>query len=245
MFFFKRKKLHIDAFVTEKQAHAYNYAKIDYSNKFLPDWWKNLPKSDFSFEVMDIRTTMKSCMGFVNHFQQGIMLPMWSDLAVKIRPDNMIEYKFSDSASQCSFHSPEQRMGFYMNHINMKIESPWLLKTNEEVMFNYLPAFWNSTEDDPYRVVPATVDFYYQSGLAINMLMPNRPKEFIVPFGKPMVHLIPLSERETDLKIHLVSDKEWHVLGSSMTPITFTKKYSKIKKIIKDRGCPVKFEERK
>ena len=240
-----KKPLVIDCFVSERNAHVYRYAKIDHANNFIPEWWKKLDKSTFDFASMDSKNTMKSCMGFINHFQNGFILPMWSDLAVKFT-QGRLEYKFADGTSVCSSHPVEQRMGFFMSYTNLKIESPWLIRSEKDVMFNYLPTFWNNNENDPYQVVPATIDFYYQYGIAVNTIIPNRPLEFMIPFGKPMVHLMPLTEREIDLRIHLVSDQEWGVLGTTMSPLTFSKKYNIIKRKLKDdnKSCPFNFRKK-
>lgn len=232
LFFFKEKKLVIDAFCSVEHEHAYTYNKIDYAHKFYPQWWKNLPSATFNFNQMTADLNMKSCRGLVDHYQKGLILPLWSDLAVSLDGKG-IRSTFSDNVTQTSFHSPEMRGGIYPNDINFKLMSPWVLKSEKNVYFNFLPAFWSKEDRDPWELTPGTLEFYYQHGVNLNLFLDNKPKNFIIKQGTPIGHIIPLTERKIELKHHLVDQQEWDRIYKRMSMgISFFKKYQNHKKII-------------
>lgn len=230
MFFFKKKPLVVDAFITEQFAHAYDYTPIDYAKKFYPDWWKTLPKTEFDWTTMGrINQSMKGCPGFIDHYNNGLIIPMWSELALKTIGPEAWRYQFSDLVSVCESHDISQRAGFYPDHINVKIMSPWFLRSEKSVYWNYQPAFWNSTEPTGYQVAPGTVDYYYQNSTHINMLVPQH-QQITIPVGQPMAHIVPLSERPLELRRHLVTEGEFKRVF--IKKVSFTNHYYKFKKIM-------------
>ena len=229
IFFFKKKPIVVDAFVSEKFSHVYEFSKIDHAKKFLPQWWKDMSTPEFDFASMQRKQTAKTCRGIIDHYLHGFMIPLWADLAIKFtdRP----AAKFSDNVSTVSLHPPELRNNIYPDCINLKIHSPWLLKSKKDLYFNYLPAFYNKTKYTSWEVLPGTVDFYYQHGSHINLFIPNQPFESMIEFGTPIAHIVPLTEEEVSIKCHLISNIEWESLnGVSSNEISFTKKYLNMKR---------------
>ena len=227
LFFFKKKKLVVDAFVSESQSHAYNYAPIDHANKFYPEWWKKLPKTEFDWNILQRKNeSMRLCSGFTDHFSRGLIIPMWSDLSIKT-DETGFKYQYSDGISSCGFHRMEQRKGFYEDHQNVKIISPWVLKSEKNVLFTMLPAMWCNPVKPNYEVALGTINFYYQSATHINLLIPGTQNIFI-HYREPVVHIIPQSEREIDLRRHIVSDSEFE--GFKKDHVSFIGGYHKAKK---------------
>lgn len=240
MFFFKKKKLVVDAVVSEKHIHAYNHAKIDHANKFYPDWWKNLPKAEFDFFRMErINESMRLCAGFTEHYSRGLIMPMWSDLAIKTSNMQYI-YHYSDGTSSCEHHNMEQRKGFYEDHLNVKIVSPWLIMSEKNVPFTFLPPMWNNTVKPKYELAIGTVNFYYQYATHINTLIKDN-QEIFIPFRQPILHLMPQTEREIDLRHHLVTENEFERKRNKSHQISFIGSYFKTKKYIESTEkskCP-------
>ena len=232
-FFFKEKKLIIDAFVHENNKHVYDYAKLDYARSFYPEWWKNLEKPKFDWEGFGMPTNMKFCSGIIDHYKQGIVMPLWSDLAIKTN-ETSITSIFSDQITPpVSWHPAEIRNNVYKDFFNIKIQSPWLIKSDKNIMFNFLPTFWNKNSHEGYEVVPGTINFYYQHGTNINMFVPIKKNNITINFGQPLLHIVPLTERKIELKNHLISEKEWSVLQTkSGTPLSFSKKFITLKRAI-------------
>lgn len=233
MFLFKKKPLVVDAFITEQYSHAYDYAPIDYANKFYPDWWRALPKTEFDWDIMGrANQSMRACPGFTEHLNHGLIIPMWSELALKTIGPEEWRYQFSDLVSVCETHDASQRAGFYTDYTNIKIMSPWFLRSEQSVYWNYQPAFWNSAEPPGYQVAPGTVDYYYQNSTHINLLVPPEQR-ILIPVGQPMAHIVPLTERPVELRRHLVTESEFKRIFIKKT--SFTNHYYKFKKILDKR----------
>ena len=73
MFIFKNKEISIDCFTCKDSVNK--YTPIDYSHKFIPDWWKDIPPfklSPFKFlksqdqmnlqELEDKRNWLMKCL---------------------------------------------------------------------------------------------------------------------------------------------------------------------------------------
>jgi len=242
LFFFKKKKLVIDAFCSKKFSHALEYAPIDYAHEFYPDWWKNLPKTELDpekFGFKDINNlNMRLCGGIIDHYKRGLIMPMWSDLSIRTESLNSYRYQFSDDISQCAFHPAIQRKGFYEDHINVKLLSPWLLESEKNINFTVLPAMWNNTTEPNYQIAIGTLNFFHQKAMNINLFI-KQPKEILIPFGQPLIHIMPLTDREIVIKKHLIGDEDWYHKSSAR--VSFYGTYFKTKKIREDKEkskCP-------
>jgi hypothetical protein len=243
MFFFKKNEVVVDAFISERYAHAYDYAPIDYAEKFIPDWWKKLPKAELDFETMGRKKeSMKTCAGFIDHMSRGLIIPIWSDLMLRTDYPDTYKFQFSDGISNCESHATRQRGSFQSDRINIKIISPWLLKSEKNVSFTFLPTFWNNDIKPNYDLAIGTTNFYYQNSTHMNLLI-NPGEKISLNFGKPMLHIIPLTEKKIKLKRHLVTDDEWTRHNKRMIGMSFTSAYFKLKKHrekmeIKESKCP-------
>jgi len=244
LFFFKQKPIVVDAFCTEKAAQAYQFAPIDYATKFYPDWWKRLPKNGFDWDIMKPANNMKNCVGMTNEYQNSLIIPMWSDLAVKWESQEKWKYQYSDGTSHASSHPVEQRGDFKKDHFQLKITSPWLIESEKDILFQWKVPYYNFNEQLPYDVLPGTLEFYYQHASHINLLLkPGVSQNIIIKFGTPMVHLRPLSERKVVLKTHLITVQEYAKRNLYALRPTFTKSYTHLKKNTetKERKCPFGF----
>jgi hypothetical protein len=230
MFLFKTKEVVIDAFISEKYSHAYDYAPIDYAENFLPDWWKNLPKPEIDFDTMQRKNeSMKLCAGFLDHTNRGLIIPIWSELMIRTDPPDLYRFQFADGISNCEAHPTRQRVGFQDDRINVKIISPWLLRSEKGVSFSFLPPFWNNDTKPNYDVAIGTTNFYYQNSTHINLIIDANEK-IDIPFGKPMLHILPLTERKIKIKRHLISEDEWFRENKRMIGNSFVGSYFKLKK---------------
>lgn len=238
IFFFKKKKLVVDAFVSELNSHIFNYSPIDYSNKFFPDWMRTMPKGDFDFNTMSVNQSIKTCRGIVDSYKHGIIIPMWSDLAIKVQ-DNNCSCSFSDRSSGIEFTPEYIRGSFYPQHFNIKIVSVWLLRSEKGIYFNFAPAFWNSPKPPSFTLTPGTVEFYHQHNTSMQLLIPFDSGNQVIPFGKPMVQITPFSEREVDLRRHMITENEWTSMNNLHRVVTFRNKYATIKNVNNGK-CPFK-----
>ncbi len=172
----------------------------------LPDWWHDLPKGD---------NTIRRCQGTYDFMSAGIVMPLWTD--VTIRPDSSgrrLEYKcpglFGTDEYQIQQFDASATRGCPMENLRSmpdaqypKLVSPWRFRTAKGVSLMVLPLLYESNPN--YTIVPGVVhtDYYSQIHIVINVLT---DKEFTIPAGTPMQHMIPFKRTEDVKKIIFGND---------------------------------------
>jgi hypothetical protein len=240
-FFFKRKPIHLDCFTSTP--NAYDFAPIETASNFLPEWWKRLPKTAQSGAVMDA-PTIKGCAGLVDLYTKGVMLPIWSDLDIAIRPDFAYEWKFADAESKIDVHPFYQTGSFLLDigYVHMKIVAPWRFSCKEDIDWHFAQPVWNQEAARDYCVPSGVLNFKYQTNININMLFRGIPNNIHIPHGHPMAHIIPLSERPVKVHNHFVTEEE--LRRHSWRSTSFRAAYYKQKKLMqeKESKCPFGFK---
>ena len=94
--------------------------------------------------------------------------------------------------------------------------------------------------------MPGVIDFYYQHKTNVHLFIRRSmdTNEFVIPAGHPLVQIIPLTESEIELHLHVVTQQEYTQLESKQRRVHFLGQYFKTKKLMKqqDRGrCPLHF----
>lgn len=244
MFWFKKKKLIVDMFTVSTT--VFNAAKPRLANRFYPDWWKEL-KQDVPTEITTSPlATMRGCSGFIEHYRHGFVVPMWTDLKVEVGEigSPYFQASVSDNMTTVVYHDPRQRGRFApeSNFLNLKLENPWLAKCSESIPFKWEQLTWSSNKLNECIVLPGTVEYKYQHFMQLQLLFcrSDTRKMISIDFGDPLVHVTPLTERELDLRYHLVSVDEFNKLVILGERISFTRSYMKYKKALKldQKGCP-------
>jgi len=243
-FFFKPKKIIVDAFIGEKYITAYETVPVDYSHKFYPQWWKNLEKAEFDFDLRLAKSNSKSCAAIIDFYQKGIILPLWSDFALNVKTG---EWDFSDKMSTADYHGYFQREGFKEDYQHFKLTSPWLFRSEKNVSFAYVPDFYN--QNTPFfEAPPGIVNYHDMYVTSFNFFVPKYVDNFVMPVGTPLANIIPLSERPIELRRHLISEPEFHILNlKKHTRISFARKHMTIKRLVKEqelknaKKCPFGF----
>lgn len=209
MFWFKRKKIVVDAFVKE---HKYiKYAPIDKASKFFPQWFKDTPSTHQSNLIFPT-TTIRLCNGVIDMYKAGLMLPLWTDIAVQVE-NKILQSVASDGETFITMHDPEQWKTFVnpQDFGHMKIESPWALHTKEDIQWIFQKPFWSSQPEDPIIITPGVINYKYQSATNINIFV-NLKTNFnkILQFKEPIIQIIPLTEKEIIIKHQVVNQQEWN-----------------------------------
>jgi len=244
IFFFKKKPLVLNC-VTNRH-DVITFAPIQKASKFYPEWWKRLSKSNYDAEASVKFRTMKTCVGMRDLFQYGMMIPMWSDLIIDVGEvgNHAYKYQYSDQRSQVdSDHGAHQRGDFAPvdNYQHIKLNSPWLFSCDEAVPFMWSEPTWNIENLTHCRVLPAVVDYKYQTFTNINLILPRKLNEvssFMLSHGHPLVQLTPLTERE--LKINVIEDNAFFTrLQERSSLVTFNNAHKKRKDIL-ESDCPFK-----
>lgn len=231
MFFFKKPEIVVDCFTTDEG--LIKTMPIEQSTRFMPDWWKKLEKQHISPDRFYPSGTMKQCRGFVDYYAGSITIPMWSDLAVKVNEDSQYIWQFSDRKSDANVHGAEQR-GTYLpdnKYGHMKLVSPWAIKTKEAIDWVWSQPTWNFDAPEEILIPPAILNFHKQFACNVNMFFDvTTPREFIIPFGQPMAHITPITEKKTVIKRHLVSREEFERIQSPQNTYSFVGKYGTVVK---------------
>lgn len=211
MFFVKAAQITVDFFTSNSAVFA--HARPAKAAQFIPNWWRQLPKPDYAPLGLMPSTSIKTCAGFTDLYGSGFIQPLWSDLNISISPTGAYEYKFADCTSDIAQHEAHQFEGspFSDGFVHFKIHSPWVIASNSKTKWLFIPPVWNGLSIDDMYVAPGIV----QSGftnvpLNINVFFRKRQTPVVhrLPFGLPITHIIPLSEKRVVPKYHLVSDEE-------------------------------------
>lgn len=238
IFFFKKKPVVLTC--VTKRSELLELAPVQRTSKFIPEWWKNLPNSFINSGDFYPSPTMKSCTGFLDLYSTGATVPMWSDLALVIGPQNtdFYRYQFADHVSSLVAHNEQQ----YQNHFDatkfqhLKINSPWKFVCNEDIKFLVIEPTWSFMKFSTIRILPGMVEYKYQATTNINMFVERMvdTQEILIPFLEPVMQIIPLTDRP--FKIINLDDQDILKKASSKQYIgAFMNGYGKNKKSLKSR----------
>lgn len=215
IFWFKRKELHIDAFTYPSK--AFDFFPLKKANNFYPDWWKKLPKENLNGDFYPA-PTMKTCTGFIDHYQNGLIIQLWSDVAIELSEygKKTFKWQFADDRTVAESHNIVQYQGYLneysLNFSHLKIISPWYIYCKEDIPFLFLDVPWQKMNDD-YKIMLGTVDFKYQHSSNINLFLRHKEQKrtLLIEAGTPIAHIIPLTERKLIVHHHLISEEEYYL----------------------------------
>jgi hypothetical protein len=211
-FLFRRSKIVLDCF-TDFQ-HAFEYAPIKEAINFIPKWWKDLPKVQVTPEERIPFLNMKFCPGIIDFYKRGFIIPMWSELKLIVSPigSQYYEWQYADQMSGIEVHSAKQWGNFLDPEVyqHFKLQSPWVIKANQEVYFSFTYPTWNFRNPEELILFNGVDNYYYQHSTSINFVIKKSiaSKQLLIPHNQPLVHIAPFSEKEIVLKRHLVSPEE-------------------------------------
>lgn len=228
----------IDCFTTN--AMAYKYASIAPAHKFMPDWWRELPKP--KNEGFAPQSNMKLCRGFIDHYKNSFIIPMWSDLDIGVGPKGTggWRYQYADEGSSLVTHDPAQWGGLRdpRDIFHAKLTSPWHIRAKDDTRFIQMAPTYNLPASlRGMEFMPGNIEFKHQTATHMILLFdrPDGDQEIVykLPLGMPIAHFIPLTEKKVKIKTHLVDEKEMRKI--EITRVGFIDSYGKVKK------CPFNF----
>jgi len=246
LFFIKKRKLVLDLFT--KRQMVFDAAKPKMAAHFYPDWWKELKtEHQFGNDIFP-SATMRRCMGFVDHYKHGFIIPMWSDFRVELGPigDPFFIAAFSDATTPLNAH-PSVLRGKFMpdsHYQHVKLHTPWVAKCKEDVYFKWEQPTWGYRNPNCSIVLPGTIEYKYQYSMNVNLMFARQHEKTMIeiPFQQPLVHVTPLTERELELKYHLVNEEEYNTLlqGEKLSNINRYRAYRRVRES-EERKCPFGF----
>ena len=251
MFWFKKKEIVVDCFTTLRS--VYELYKPNLSIKFFPNEIKSISnyytETDATTKIEYEAATIRKCIGLIDYYKSGFILPMWTDFIAQ--PKSGIKNETAVAMVSHPFfynsHSRNQYPGLFEDYIHIKLSSPWLLREKTGVKFSWNSPTWNLHKHiRNFTVVPAVVSYNYQAQTNVNLFIDKNSDNFTIKSGTPLVHLIPISEHNVVLKHHLVDEKENSKIGipddfAQLRPERYTRW---IKESTKNKTkCPFGFEK--
>jgi len=226
---FSRGTVTLDCYTTDP--YIYASAKIESGTKFYPEWWKKLPTSnknwqehflkDFHPSSLAGTNSMRSCIGFMNVYKNSFVLPMWSDLRLAVSSwEKMqigfpgVSYQYADFSSNIETHPVSEHGNHFPEekYQHVKLDSPWELLCDADIQWAWMPPVWHfMNELEDITIVNGVLDYFHQTTTNVNMFVKRPKKEesfFEIPYGTPLCHIIPLTERTIKLRHHLVTQSE-------------------------------------
>ena len=205
IFFFKKKPIVLHCFTDREE--VLGFAPIQKTLKFIPDWWKQLPKVSSKNSTMPVYSTMKLCVGFTDYYKLGVTMPMWCDLALEIgkQGSDYYKYQFSDHRSEIQTHPPAQHNNHFAvkDYQHIKIVTPWAFHCEEDINFMAMEPTWSFMKFETMRTLPGVVSYKHQSGTNINIMIKRTEEKqnILLPFLEPVYHVFPISDRPIKLVV--------------------------------------------
>lgn len=216
-FFHRTSTINMDCFVNS--AYVHENVPIVNAHKTYPQWWLDLPighKREFDFSDIDKKNVnlfdsvqknnnMKNCYGFLEFYKRGAVVESWCDFRYKV---GVAGYKFFCSDGMAPLeHSNHQRGEGFKDYHHTKLVNPWLFNVKDDVKFLLVSAQW-SLDKYNFVIPPGILNFNLVNMSHINILLPKNNYEFEISIGQPLVHLIPLSDKNLKIKNHLITQEE-------------------------------------
>jgi len=225
--FRRPSKIYVDCFTDLEELPK--FFPIQHASERLPTFWKNLPTT--VPHMGPNRGTMKTCPGVSSLYRTGFIIQNWHDIWVSV-DNNTLTWQPEPTAES---HNPHQWGDAFKNHYHLKMVSPWRIKEKTGVKFMFTNTLWHDEEFKP-KVLNGIVEYKYQHTSSVNMLVPKNmfPKSQLIPAGKELVHVVPLSDKDVVIKMHVVDATELKKLQNWV--FTFNGHYFKRKKLLQDRG---------
>lgn len=157
------------------------YLRPQRMNKFIPDWWKNIPNHD--------EKSIKRCASFPDYFSSAWVIPMWCDLSIKI-DENGVGWKSASNKFEFTFHDNSQFLDYSPAWIGREVSAilkainPWRIKTPTGYSSYQMPMTYEFNEN--FSILPGIIhtDHYHQINL--QMMIHSKEKEFTIVRGTPM-----------------------------------------------------------
>jgi len=229
LIFSKSKKVIVD-FITFDYK-TYEYFPIDKSNKFIPQWWKDIPQEygNNLFKTKANRlNTLKRCPGFMDVFRYSYTMPLWTSCEI-IVDDRAGEHGYSTfcaDGSTIDSHPASQAGNFLTSNslIHFKFNAPWYGYSSKkrDLLWNWSPATWNNSSLLNDLIIPTAFrNFRGGTGTNIHTFMNSEKSDVLyLEAGVPMIHMTPMTDKKVEVKCHY--DPDWYNKLKSCTSGRFS-----------------------
>ena len=152
--------------------------------------------------------------------KEGIVIPMWSDLAIKW-DDEKIKWQFSDRNSKLSLHGEDQSPGFLSDYIHLKMHCPWMLETSVPMLAIHASSYLSTPAPYivPYGVIPP-IDNKISTNIFLFLKKNGKENKLMIKHGTPMLQLIPLYDGPFKLTKAVISGEEYQLFAGNVGALT-------------------------
>jgi hypothetical protein len=217
MFLFKRKAIELIAY-TDDPSLAELFPAVK-AIKSMPDYYKKMPSKNLKEphllhkidNTLNYEANIKTCYGINQFHITGYLLPLWADYSI-LSNDQQVSCVGAGN-STCEIHGAKQSKNVLDNFHTIKLASPWLFACKENINFIGIQNFYASNSVD-WNVAPGMYNFTYQRQSHLFLLVnKNTNKEIFLRAGTPLLKLIPITDRNVELKIEVVDSLKKYELA--------------------------------
>lgn len=230
MFIFSKAKPLVVDFVTSDYK-AYEYFSIDRSNKFIPQWWKEIPQ-EYNNDIFKTKgnrlNTLKRCPGFMDIFRYSYTMPLWTSCEIIVNNQiNDLGYSATCADNTEITSHPSSQSGKFMecnSLTHLKFHSPWYGYSSKgrDLLWNWSPATWNNPLLLNTLMIPTAFrNFRGGTSTTIHSFINSKENNtFYLEAGVPMIHMTPMTDKKVNVKCHY--DPDWYHKIKSCTPSNFS-----------------------
>lgn len=237
-FFFKKKELVLDCFTYD--GPTYENSKIVPAVKIIPSWFKSTPaKYKYESRYVDYNEapTVKSCYGILEYFKQSFVIPMWSDITIKITEEDLF-WEFFKGLDEVIIHENILTNNVFSDtFFHIKFLPPWHIRCNQDLNVLFVEPFWNSCVNENVfnllHIQPGMVNFKITSTPNVNVFIKKTNDRFKIEHGSPLVQMFPMTDKTVKLKNHLVTYEEFKKIALE-PPYTALQRAKKAREMLKN-----------
>jgi hypothetical protein len=204
-FFNKNKKIILKAYTYSGELAELFPPSI--SSNQLPEWYESLPS------VKDnLIKSVKHCVGFKELNSSSVMLPSWVEYHITVNPTGIADIHSPMPPPSGTSHPLEyQAPGAWPNYVNVKLHSPWYFWCSEPINWMWSQPVWHQKSPSTRITMPGITEFRYYHQTHVNFLYPMSSTSYtdIIYPGEPLVQVTPLTEREWELQVEVLTNEDW------------------------------------
>lgn len=175
-------------------------------SKMKPEWWSSMPA------INDSKKDVRHCPSFMDVFSNLYVVPMWTDLKIKIL-DGHIRYEVPNNRFVVQLHHDYQFKDTISNVSDknikgiIKLINPWHIKTPQGFSIFQLPNMYEVNDD--YHVVGGIIDTDNYHINNVQLYIKSNKEEFIIKRGTPLYYIFPFKRNRFNLNIREMTHDDY------------------------------------
>jgi len=201
------------------------------ASKALPEWWKKASiyrEGDLPFEPLHL----KACMPVLDAMTQGYIIPLGSDVYVKVNIDEetgqpfpRFTWKNSETALIVE-HAPQQTDGMPVMEKGkatggkaFKFTNPWLIQTPKGYSTLFVAPLNNGNPN--FEMVSAIVATDVYKSLVNFPFVWTGPEDYegVIPQGTPLIQLIPFKRDDFQHELGTFTEDDQNLIKSTLESV--------------------------